>query len=128
MFKIKIKNNEKETNYIVYGEQELALIGNVTSSIVSCPNYFDLKLIPTSKEPIMIMTNNVPIIVDADNILNTNYFTTNINFDQTYPLDITEYKNLHDLYLEQMATNPTEEFLNQQNIKDNVNSVLVKKH
>ena len=45
MFQIKIKNENTENEYYVFGEQELHIIGKATLPVVAVPNFFDLSII-----------------------------------------------------------------------------------
>ena len=124
MFQIKI--NKEEKVYAVFGERELNIITNPTSFIVTCPNYYELNIIPAST-PIIKYTNIEPIIIEDDPFTESGFNKINISFGQ--PITIEEYEILHELYLMQMEENPAPEYLKAMEIKEAVKQAkhLVKK-
>ena len=126
MFNIKINNGEKEKNYAVFDEREFNIITNPTIFVISCPNYYELNIIPAST-PIIQYTNIEPIIIEDNPIEENSFNKFNISFGQ--PITPEEYETLYELYLKQMKENPTPEYLKQMEIKDDIEQAkkLVKK-
>lgn len=123
MFKITIENDKKEeTQYIVYGEREFNLIGNINKpTVIPCPNYFELENM-TSQYPTFKITNLVPIIVIPDQLLQTDQLLNSfdLNLLASYPLELEEYEVLYETYLAQMENDPTPEFQMQQKIQSDL--------
>ena len=126
MFTIKINDDDKEKGYAVYGEREFTIITNPTTFFVSCPSYYQLNILPGSN-PIIQYTNIEPIIIEDNPIKENGFNKFNISFGQ--PITPEEYETLYELYLMQMEQNPTPEYLNQIEIKEDIKRAtkLVKK-
>lgn len=126
MFQIKINNDEKEKDYLVFGEKEFNIIFHPTTHCISCPNYYELNVIP-GERPVIQCTNIEPIIIEDNPITNNGFNTINISFGEAITPE--EYETLYELYLEQMKENPTPEYLKEQEIKEDIERAkkLVKK-
>lgn len=126
MFQIKINNGEEEKAYAVFKPKEFTIITNPKSVFITCPDYYELSIIPGAT-PIITYTNAKPIIINDNPITETGLDKVNISFGQ--PITHEEYQILHDLYLEQMKENPTSEYSKEQEIKEDINQAkkLVKK-
>ncbi len=49
MFKIKIKNEDRENEYYVFAEHELHIIGHAVLPIVAVPNFYELSIVSGNK-------------------------------------------------------------------------------
>ena len=126
MFNIKINNGDKEKNYFVFGEKEFNIIFRPMEHCISCPNYYELHVIP-SEIPVIQCTNIEPIIIEENPITEKGFNTVNISFGEAITPE--EYETLYELYLEQMKENPTPEYSKKTEIKDDIEQAkkLVKK-
>lgn len=126
MFKIKINNNEQEKDYAVFSEREFTIITKLTTFFITCPNYYELNIIPT-ETPVIQCTNIEPIIIEDNPITENGFNKINISFGEAITPE--EYETLYELYLEQMKENPTPEYLKEQEIKEDIERAkkLVKK-
>ena len=79
MFTIKINDDDKEKGYAVYGEREFTIITNPTTVFISCPNYYQLNILPGSN-PIIQYTNIEPIIIEDNPIKENGFNKFNISF------------------------------------------------
>lgn len=126
MFKIKINNNEQEKDYAVFSEREFTIITKPTTFFITCPNYYELNVIP-GERPVIQCTNIEPIIIEDNPITENGFNKINISFGEVITTE--EYETLYELYLEQMKENPTPEYLKEQEIKEDIERAkkLVKK-
>ena len=126
MFKIKINNNEQEKDYAVFSEREFTIITKPTTFFITCPNYYELNVIP-GERPVIQCTNIEPIIIEDNPITENGFNKINISFGEVITPE--EYETLYELYLEQMKENPTPEYLKEQEIKEDIERAkkLVKK-
>lgn len=117
MFQIKINNDEKEKDYLVFGEKEFNFIFHPTTHCISCPNYYELNIIPSE----------TPIIIEDNPITDDDFNTINFYFGEAITPE--EYEILYELYLEQMKDNPNPDYLKSQEIKEDIERAkkLVKK-
>ena len=122
MFEVKINKNK----YYVFGEKEFTIYSEPKSPIIPCPNYYSLKIL-NGKYPITKFTNIEPVIINELNIELNNPFNINISFGM--PLTTEEYEILYELYLKQSEENQTEEYLQEKNIKNDIETakILIKK-
>ena len=126
MFQIKINNDEKEKDYLVFGEKEFNIIFRPTTHCISCPNYYELNVIP-GETPVIQCTNIEPIIIEDNPITNNGFNTINISFGKAITPE--EYNLFYEEYLNQMKKNPTSEYLRYQENKQNIEEAkkLIKK-
>lgn len=117
MFQIKINNNEQEKDYAVFSEREFTIITKPTTFFITCPNYYELNIIPT-ETPVIQCTNIEPIIIEDNPITDDDFNTINFYFGEA--ITPKEYEILYELYLEQMKDNPNPDYLKSQEIKEDI--------
>lgn len=124
MFEVKINDN----NYYVFGENEVSFVTRQNHVIIPTPNFYDLEIIP-EKTTIIKFTNNEPVIIPSKMINYNNIFETYEGSFGTN-LSLEEYETLYELYLNQMQENPTTEYTQLQEIKQDIKhaKTLVKKN
>lgn len=122
MFQIKINENE----YYVFGENEFTICSELKNPIITCPNYYNFEII-NGKYRIIRYTNIEPVIINKASIDTKNYYNINVSFG--IPLTNEEHQILYELYLTQIKENPTEEYLEEKNIRNDIETAktLVKK-
>lgn len=122
MFQIKINENE----YYVFGENEFTICSELKNPIITCPNYYNFEII-NGKYPIIRYTNIEPVIINKASIDTKNYYNINVSFG--IPLTNEEHQILYEFYLTQIKENPTEEYLEEKNIRNDIETAktLVKK-
>ncbi len=92
MFNITIN----ETDYIVYKEKEHNFIGKVNNNVINLPNYYDLTL---AGNGYIKITNNKPIILPSDNVINYDKITGKYFIIFGEEIDEATYNILYEEYL-----------------------------
>ena len=69
MFQVKINENK----YYVFGENELTIIGNPKTNLLTCPRYYDLEIL-NGNSTIIKYTNNEPVIINSNEITDNSQF------------------------------------------------------
>ena len=117
----------KKKKIILFLEKkEFNFIFHPTTHCISCPNYYELNIIP-SETPVIQYTNIEPIIIEDNPITDDDFNTINFYFGEAITPE--EYEILYELYLEQMKDNPNPDYLKEQEIKEDIERAkkLVKK-
>lgn len=92
MFNITIN----ETDYIVYKEKEHNFVSKVNNGIINLPNYYDLTL---AGNGYIKITNNKPIILPSDNVINYDKITGKYFIIFGEEIDEATYNILYEEYL-----------------------------
>ena len=113
MFQVKINENK----YYVFGENELTIIGNPKTNLLTCPCYYDLEIL-NGNSTIIKYTNNEPVIINSNEITDNSQFILEFSFG--LPLTLEEHETLYELYLKQNKENQTEEYQKENAIKNDI--------
>ena len=113
MFQVKISENK----YYIFGENELTIIGNPKTNLLTCPRYYDLEIL-NGNSTIIKYTNNEPVIINSNEITDNGQFILEFSFG--LPLTLEEHEILYKLYLKQNKENQTEEYQKENAIKNDI--------